>query len=484
MQITPILIVGIIGILLGWGTYQVLITRAKAKNMQWLAIEGMNSGMVLVNSAGVITEINPAALEMLGLSRRQALGRKVEAVEGLSQFAEGGESRKRAEIHGQWYEFSVSPLNNRNPKSDGRVILIQNVTAIKKAEDIQNEFLKDMRALQEIHLALSEIDDQNTLYTRMIELARSQLKLDRVGLFLLDQEGTQLVGTFGVDDHGIIRDERYYSEKIAEGHWTYEILQAPKRAKIWSEAPIYDNNEIVGTGWKAGTALWNGHKPKGYLICDCLISGRPERPYELELISVLGNIYGHLIEDMYSARKIRLLNQKLEYMAMRDDLTGLHNRRYFMVRINEEFRRSKRYRNPLSLLMLDLDHFKQINDDHGHENGDKALKHLAEIFRKTLRTTDVIARTGGEEFSILAINTGLEDATFLAERLRKTIDEQSHLFPDRGITVSIGVAALDDSIGDVDEILRNADVALYRAKHNGRNRVEVQSANTTESKEK
>lgn len=477
MQITPILIVGIIGILLGWGTYQVLISRAKAKNMQWLAIEGMNNGMILINSAGAITEINPAALELLGLNRAQVRGQKIEAVSELSQFSGDGESRTRSQINGQWYEFSASPLNNQNPNSDGRVILIQNVTAIKNAEDTQNDFLKDMQALQEIHLTLSEIDDQNTLYIKMIELARSRLKLDRVGLFLLDQEGTQLVGTFGVDNYGMIRDERYYSEKIAENHWTYEILQAPKHAKIWSQAPIYDNQILVGTGWKAGTALWNGHKPKGYLICDCLISRRPERPYELELVSVLGNIYGHLIEDMYSARKIRLLNQKLEYLAMRDELTGLHNRRYFMVHVNEEFRRSKRYRNPLSLLMLDLDHFKGINDSYGHESGDKALRHLAEILKKTLRTTDVIARTGGEEFSILAINTTLEDATLLADRLRKAIEEQSRLFPDRGLTVSIGVAALDDASGDVDEILRNADIALYRAKKTGRNRVEVQTIN-------
>jgi diguanylate cyclase (GGDEF)-like protein/PAS domain S-box-containing protein len=472
MEITPLVIASVIGLFIGGATYYVLIRRAKIQNAQWLAIEGMSDGTLLIGPDGQVTEVNAAALGILGLSRRQVRGQKMEKVKFVSQFTQITESREQVQINDQWYEFRISPLNIKHNYL-GRMIIIHNITDKKQAEDTQSAFLNDMKALQEIHLALSEISVQETLYVKMIELARSRLNIERIGLFLLDQSMTELMGTFGVDDDGNIRDERYFSERISEGHWTFEILNAPNHAKVWRDAPIYDNNKVVGTGWKAATALWNGHQAVGYIVCDCFISQRAERRYELELISVLGSIYGHLIEDMKTEKKVRLLNQRLEHMAMTDELTGLYNRRYYHSRIQEEFKRGKRHKGMLSLLALDIDHFKQINDTYGHESGDLALKHVADILKDTLRTTDIVARVGGEEFAILTINTDLDSAKFLAERVRKIVEKQSHIFPDRNLTISIGVATLEPSIRDVEELLKNADLALYAAKHSGRNCVRV-----------
>jgi diguanylate cyclase (GGDEF)-like protein len=160
-------------------------------------------------------------------------------------------------------------------------------------------------------------------------------------------------------------------------------------------------------------------------------------------------------------------------MAMTDPLTNLYNRRYFMQRGSEEFKRSWRTSQPLSLLMLDIDHFKKVNDTHGHEAGDMALQQIAAALKSSLRETDILGRMGGEEFAVLLPNTLAKDAGVLAERIRQSVENLLFLVPGASltITISIGVAMIADEMSDMDDMLRNADAAMYKAKHRGGNRV-------------
>ncbi len=165
---------------------------------------------------------------------------------------------------------------------------------------------------------------------------------------------------------------------------------------------------------------------------------------------------------------------RLMELATTDSLTGLHNRRYFMDTATQEFERARRYQTPLSLLMIDADRFKSINDRFGHHIGDEVLKALAMIGQRQLRETDLFARLGGEEFAILLPQTDLADAQVVAERLRQTIAEHT-VDTEQGLlnfTVSLGLSSLSPVTADLDDLLRQADVALYQAKQNGRNRVE------------
>ncbi len=163
----------------------------------------------------------------------------------------------------------------------------------------------------------------------------------------------------------------------------------------------------------------------------------------------------------------------LEQLATTDDLTGLWNRRYFMNAAAREIERARRYGQYFSLLTLDVDNFKIINDTCGHAAGDAALQHMAGKLKGSLRQTDILGRIGGEEFSILLPNTLLDDAAFLAERLRSTIEKTPAHYADKEIffTVSIGLATYHEAVGGVDELLLLADKALYEAKEGGRNRV-------------
>jgi two-component system, cell cycle response regulator len=181
------------------------------------------------------------------------------------------------------------------------------------------------------------------------------------------------------------------------------------------------------------------------------------------------------------SRTQRELKNKLRFAldnAAHDGLTGLFNRRYFDRRLREEIAHAKRHKRPFSLVLLDLDHFKLVNDTYGHEDGDRVLRHIAEVAQAQLREDDVACRYGGEEFILLLRGTSGPAARVVANRLRANLaDRPITLGPNdelRHITFSAGVAAADErNAYDADDIVSRADAALYRAKRAGRNRVET-----------
>lgn len=173
---------------------------------------------------------------------------------------------------------------------------------------------------------------------------------------------------------------------------------------------------------------------------------------------------------------IKKMMHDLERLARIDSLTGLYNRRYFMERFEEEMIRSRRYSRPTTLLLLDLDHFKDVNDSFGHSSGDRVLERTGFLIEKQMRTTDFAGRYGGEELCIALPETSLEGGCIFAERLRVRIQEESFRTDDDrlfNVTCSIGVVLLDAKDQNIAYYFSLADQALYRAKKLGRNRVEV-----------
>ena len=170
---------------------------------------------------------------------------------------------------------------------------------------------------------------------------------------------------------------------------------------------------------------------------------------------------------------LREANHVLERLASSDSLTELDNRRCFFEKAGAEVERARRYGHRLSLQMLDIDHFKTINDRYGHVAGDRVLIALAEILRANLRHSDVAARIGGEEFAILLPETSLDDALAHAERIRQSATRLSVMngTVSLSLTVSIGVAELGAGDSSIESVLMRADSCLYRAKQEGRNRV-------------
>ena len=168
---------------------------------------------------------------------------------------------------------------------------------------------------------------------------------------------------------------------------------------------------------------------------------------------------------------IKVLSEKLGKMAYTDSLTNIYNRLHFAHFLDAEIDKVKRYGGCFSIIFFDLDHFKDVNDNYGHMVGDDVLEKITEIVSKANRSADIFARSGGEEFIILAPETNISGACIHAERLRRDIEQYD--FPNAGhITSSFGVAEFNAEKDDVESILERADKALYMAKEFGRNRVE------------
>jgi diguanylate cyclase (GGDEF)-like protein len=175
-------------------------------------------------------------------------------------------------------------------------------------------------------------------------------------------------------------------------------------------------------------------------------------------------------------QSLREANSKIEKLSITDPLLGIFNRRYLHERLPQEALRARRYGQPLSVVMADLDHFKKINDTYGHQTGDLVLQHAVNLARSALRGSDWIARYGGEEFVIVLPETPLLGAYAVAERMRRLCAETPVEITEAQllITTSFGVATIDGvppSNEDAEELLKQADTALYESKHAGRNRV-------------
>ncbi len=170
---------------------------------------------------------------------------------------------------------------------------------------------------------------------------------------------------------------------------------------------------------------------------------------------------------------VNFFQGKLEHMAITDELTGLANRRFFIWQAQKEMARASRSDQPLSLLMMDIDHFKEVNDTYGHEVGDQVLKKLSSLLQSTLREGDQSGRMGGEEFAVLLPQTVSESAREIAERIR-ALAEGLSIPTEQGtcsVTVSVGVATRQKTTQDLEHLMRSADKAMYQAKSKGRNRV-------------
>jgi two-component system cell cycle response regulator len=187
--------------------------------------------------------------------------------------------------------------------------------------------------------------------------------------------------------------------------------------------------------------------------------------YQIELLELLGN---QASSSLANAK----FHAEIERMAITDGLTGLFNHRKFQEKLYEEFSRMERFANPLSLLLIDIDFFKKINDTHGHPAGDEVLRGVAGVIRETIRNVDTAARYGGEEFAVILPETNHEGAQKMAERLRNAIAGKAFSNDGKGmrVTVSIGATTSPHDTRNRDELIEKADQALYHAKRHGRDR--------------
>jgi diguanylate cyclase (GGDEF)-like protein len=285
---------------------------------------------------------------------------------------------------------------------------------------------------------------------------------------------------YHVGDREILLDSGLYCETVIRSNDRLLVPNALEDAD-WNNNPDIKLNMVSYLGFPI---RWPDKTPFGTI---CVLDNKKNAYsglHENLLLQFRDVIEQHLqlvhmnVQLAVAKAEMDVLNEQLKVLASTDSLTGVLNRRRFGEIFEMEWRRSAREKTPLSLLLIDVDHFKHLNDDFGHLRGDDALKMVALVLQTmAARAGDVVARYGGEEFAVLLPNTSLEHAQHMAEAIRRAM-ARTVLFKISGCditgTVCVGVAsAVPTSTRSPDSLLQSADTALYRAKLGGRNRVEA-----------
>lgn len=359
----------------------------------------------------------------------------------------------------------------------------------------QQTLQEQLQALHDISFKLwraCSIDDM--LFTAVDE-AKKVLHIDRMAIFLC-KGNYRMQGTYGTDLFGNTIDEQYFESNIPDDYWYTSNKQVLKEyLSVNENTPLYHDFKQVGFGWNAYISLWDEDKPVGWIACDNLLTGMPFLSYHRQLLKQFGFIVSqHLVRRQAEEKLIKLnkeleqrvldrtaelerVNGQLEKISRLDPLTSVSNRRVFDQRFQEEWLHALRHQQPLSLLIIDVDHFKTYNDTYGHAAGDRCLKMIASTLESLERRSGALfARYGGEEFVLLLPNQDKYSAGYVARRALHAI-QMLEIPRINGadsaptiVSISIGVnTIIPTEVNSPDIFFKQTDKALYQAKDNGRN---------------
>ncbi|WP_413112047.1 GGDEF domain-containing protein [Thaumasiovibrio sp. DFM-14] len=355
----------------------------------------------------------------------------------------------------------------------------------------QKALLDRMQALHALSSTFSQTRTMNELLYTSVEHGKKMLGIDRMGVLLYDHRGGVVKGSYGTDIYGETIDESYFSSPLSSHPLAQQTLKDKQFLLFQEDTELYQDMTVVGRGWNGYVALWDDKTLLGWIAVDNLVSGAPLRSYHKHILKQFGaTLSQHIIrrqaedalitlnqqlEQRVQKRTYQLeeANRLLEKLSQEDPLTGIANRRVFDTALDNEWRRAERHQLPLSLLIIDIDHFKQYNDKFGHQQGDSCLHKIATTLNACERRAGALfSRLGGEEFAYLLPGFDQQAAQYTANRLVAAIEALSLPHPNKGkvVTISVGSATITPQLGQQPHTLyEQADKALYQAKSSGRN---------------
>tara|TARA_R110001606_G_scaffold361754_5_gene515033 strand:- start:28218 stop:29285 length:1068 start_codon:yes stop_codon:yes gene_type:complete len=322
---------------------------------------------------------------------------------------------------------------------------------------------------QEYELRLLNSSGLFDLLTILLDSHQIQFQLTEVTLILLDPEYEfqRLLDSHNMPSSW--QGRLLFADSEQSLHQDYKVPHRTRLSEFTSQQhqALFSNNNTLRS--VAILPLIRQHKLIGSLNLG-------SRQVERFQAGIGTQFLQHLTAVISACLENARLQESIKQLGLRDPLTDINNRRFFDQRVIEETSLAQRNNTPLSCLFIDLDHFKSVNDKYGHQAGDSVLKQAATIFNDIMRTSDILARFGGEEFVILLTNTSLQTAYEIAERIRNIIASNNFkISPSTSlnITLSIGIAVLDTNnlITTSQQLIKAADKAVYAAKINGRNQV-------------
>jgi diguanylate cyclase (GGDEF)-like protein len=347
--------------------------------------------------------------------------------------------------------------------------LEQRYREIEATNRALNERLLELYALYTISVSLANSLDLDKTLRAIRKVFKKSLEVDQFSLWLLDEESGELVMRthFGFQKRrskgGNDALPDIFTKTFRQGRMIY-VSDVRKRAGKLRFHPGVDK--------KGGAFLCFPLRGSERKIIGVLALYR-QRPNSFDRQEI--KLFDRIARQIAMVIDRILVYEQTRALSMTDELTGVFNRRYFNQRYERESQRAKRYGRPLTVLMIDIDHFKNYNDVNGHLMGDDVLKQVAKLLESNIRRSDILARYGGEEFVILLPEISKEKARKAAEKLRQTVEQTrfagEEKQPKGTVTISIGLATFPDDAEEPEALLDLADQALYAAKAASRNRV-------------
>ena len=432
-----------------------------------LIVENSQDGVWVVDRTGRTTYVNARVSDMLGYAPEEILGRKhtdFMDAEGREVAEENMRRRKEGSARDEdfrfvrnggatlWTRVTTSPLTDAAGLYIGTLTMVTDYTQSRHVEKVlklhdsaitassNGVVIVDAQREDMPIVSVNPAFQQITGYRAAEVIGRAPFMLEGEDRAQRSLSALKLARKQGRDVHVESRNRR----KDGSEYWNELFV-----------APIRDDGGVL-THFVAIQSDITARKNA--------VEALQRTREELEI-----KVMERTAELQTFANELQKANDLLTTLAAEDGLTGLKNRRIFQERLDQEVQRSLRYGAPLSLMLLDVDKFKQYNDAFGHPAGDQVLREVAKILQFSARQTDLVARYGGEEFAVIMINTDEANSTVLAERVRQSVESAS--WDLRQVTASIGVATLGMAITDPATLIGTADKALYFAKQHGRNQV-------------
>ena len=366
-----------------------------------------------------------------------------------------------------WVSDRVASIQYKGKRSVLGTLM--DITERKKAEEEVSRYTKQLETLFNIGTTVSQILNLEELLVNVLDKVLEVTGAEVTGIFLLDEKTKDLVlrAERGMSS-SFVREVRVLS---AGDGVLKQVLETGKPLLVENISldPRFNHHGTKKERVQSFAALSIMAKEKILGVMGVGSYGHLEFPdWEVRMLAIIANQIGMAIENA------QLYEHALE-LAFTDGLTGLYNRRYVMDQIEREFIRAQRSKAPLSLIMVDLDGLKEINDRFGHHVGDSFLKEVARIVRVNTRASDVAARWGGDEFMLLAPGTDSGSASKIAERIRAQVERYKIKLEggEVGITISAGIVSYPAHASVVSELLKKADEAMYNAKRGGKNQSSV-----------
>lgn len=442
-------------------------------------IENQGEGTALVDECETFAFSNPAAEEIFGVARGGLVGRSLfEFVDPSCHVLVSEQTRERKAGRKSSYEVTI-----RRPDGQQRIILLtatpqcdeqgvyrgafgvfRDITDRRRAEEELRRRSAQLEALRQVSLSITAELELDSLLHTITEraLALFQAEAGVLYLYRIEREALEQVVALGIQESRV-------SWEMRRGEGLSSKIWASGEPVILDKYAFWPEHEASREGFVWGSAIgapirWRGE----FLGVLGILSKRPKAftSDELEMLQLFAT---QAAVAIINAR----LYAKVEHLALVDELTGAFNRRGLFALGSREVERSRRFSHRLSALFIDVDYFKEVNDRHSHEDGDRMLRAVCQQIRECVRDVDLVSRYGGDEFVVLLVETDLAGAREVAERLRQAIQDFT-LTTGKGaasVTVSVGISGSASCMNDLGVLVHCADQAMYKAKQSGKNQV-------------